>query len=441
MAGGYYHAEMRCYRQRRNQSNARLLSTMSRLYRQRNNLLNHTQVYNIIQGKCLIHLRYTFNPLQLQKRYCHILRHYREASGMTKEQLSASTGIAAGKIQDYECNVMALHYESAKRIAEALNIDCSLLMDEYTEFCKPGYGKRIRTIRIQSGLTQEEFSELLNFNRPNESTWEDELYNRRPNRESYQRIKQIATDVGLDIRKLIEDPDAYTDEYVVFVERDCGKKIRQIRFAHGVVTKVFADKLGCDPQTLEHWEIGCAKPLRKYFDSIKQAAQLVGIDLNKLNENPDYFISDYQGFIQADCGSKIKSIRMAYNCGLTQFGKLLGCTGEAVAQWEKNVCVPELKYYKRIEQAALDKDISIRRLNETPVLVRDEYKEFCNGDYGQTVKTLRQSCDMTQQAFAIMIGVSMSTISNWETQRVIPDREHYGKMKRIATQGVTTNDA
>ena len=258
---------------------------------------------------------------------------------MTREQLSAATGIPVGKIQDYECNNIALHYESASIIAYALNIKSSLLLDEYTEFCKPGYGKRIRTIRIQSNLTQEQFSERLGFTRSNESTWEDELNNRRPSRESYRQIKKMAIEVGLDVRKLIDDPDTYTDEYAVFIEHDCGKKIRQIRLAHGVVSEVFAKKLGCDRQTLAHWEIDCTRPLRKYFEPIKQAAAEVGIDLNRLNADPDYYVSDYQGFIQADCGRKIKSIRIACGCGLNQFGRILGCTGEAVARWEKNICV------------------------------------------------------------------------------------------------------
>ena len=31
--------------------------------------------------------------------------------------------------------------------------------DEYTSFCKPGYGKCIQIIRLQGGYTQEEFAE------------------------------------------------------------------------------------------------------------------------------------------------------------------------------------------------------------------------------------------------------------------------------------------
>ena len=361
---------------------------------------------------------------------------------MTREQLSAATGIPVGKIQDYECNNMALHYESASIIADALNIKSALLLDEYTEFCKPGYGKRIRTIRIQSGLTQEQFSERLGFTRSNESTWEDELNNRRPSRESYRQIKRMAIEAGFDVRKLIDDPDTYTDEYAVFIEHDCGKKIRQIRLAHGVVTKVFAEKIGCDWQTLEHWEIDRAKPLRKYYEPIKQAAREVGIDLDMLNVEPDYFVSDYQGFIQADCGRKIKSIRIACGCSLNQCGRILGCTGEAFARWEKNICVPELKYYKQIEQAANDNGLSIKSLNETPVLIKDEYKEFCESEFGEIVKAIRRNYHMKQIDFGRMIGVSLSTIGNWETRRVIPHREHFAKLKEIAARkGVNLYDA
>ena len=161
-----------------------------------------------------------------------------------------------------------------------------------------------------------------------------------------------------------------------------------------------------------------------------------------LNVEPDYFVSDYQGFIQADCGRKIKSIRIACGCGLNQFGRILGCTGEAVARWEKNICVPELKYYKQIEQAANDNGLSIKSLNETPVLIKDEYKEFCESEFGEVVKAIRRNYHMKQIDFGRMIGVSLSTIGNWETRSVIPDREHFAKLKEIAARkGVKLYDA
>ncbi len=133
---------------------------------------------------------------------------------------------------------------------------------------------------------------------------------------------------------------------------------------------------------------------------------------------------------------------MACNCGLNGFGRLIGCTGEAVARWEKNICVPELKYFKRIEQAAKDNGISIRSLNETPVLIRDEYKEFCDGEYEKIVKAIRYSYNLKQADFGKLMGVSLSTIGKWKSRRVVPDREHFGKLKEAAARkGVDIYDA
>ena len=142
---------------------------MPREERECDTLLNHTQTYHIIQGKCLIHLRYIFNPLSLKHDYYHVLKHYREARSFSREKLSAATGILPGMIMGYESRILNLHYDHAKVIANALNIDCSLSMDEYKNFCKPGYGKRIKTIRSQYGISQQEFADMIGCLRSTES--------------------------------------------------------------------------------------------------------------------------------------------------------------------------------------------------------------------------------------------------------------------------------
>ncbi len=102
----------------------------------------------------------------------------------------------------------------------------------------------------------------------------------------------------------------------------------------------FAISIGCDSETLEHWEIGWQKPLRKYFDAIKEIAIKVGIELQKLNDTPEYFGSQYQDFIGYECGKKVKSIRMAYGYTQDQLGQLVGCTGEAIGKWERELSAP-----------------------------------------------------------------------------------------------------
>lgn len=119
-----------------------------------------------------------------------LLSYYREIRDMSREELSAATGIAVGEILNYECRKQELYYEQAKRLADALNIDVSLLLDEYTRFTGPGYGKRIKEIRAKSGLSQSGFAQLMGLRRGNVSIWEIECH--RPSRKNYGLLMAVA---------------------------------------------------------------------------------------------------------------------------------------------------------------------------------------------------------------------------------------------------------
>ena len=188
----------------------------------------------------------------------------------------------------------------------------------------------------------------------------------------------------------------------------------------------------CYAETLDHWEIGWQKPLRKYFDAIKEIAIKVGIELQKLNDNPEYFGSQYQDFIGYECGKKVKSIRMAYGYTQDQLGQLVGCTGEAIGKWERELSAPDLNYFKSLEKIAHQAGITIVQLNENPELYIDDYKDFCKPGYGKILKHLRKQLGLRQVDFAEALGVSSASYRNWETERFIPMRENYNEIKKFA---------
>ena len=138
----------------------------------------------------MIHLEFklALNPLDESQAY--LLSYYREIRDMSREDLSAATGIPAGEIQNYECKKQELYYEQAKCFADVLNIDVSLLLDEYTMFTAPGYGKRIREIRAKTGLPQAGFAELIGSRRHTVSIWEIEYH--RPSRKNYAALMAVA---------------------------------------------------------------------------------------------------------------------------------------------------------------------------------------------------------------------------------------------------------
>ena len=369
------------------------------------------------------------------------LRYYRLLNNLSQEELGRAVGCTLQGIVNYEKGFLDLYYENAVKFAEIFGVHPEIFMDEYTRFCKPGYGERIRIIRNLHGLSQQEFADQIVCSRATVSVWEAEIKDHHPERAAFEKIRQLAGAAGVNMALLLKNPDLYTDEYTVFIKNDCGRKIRQIRLSHGLIQEDFAHMIGCNTQTLVNWETSITRPKRYYFEKLKTAANAVGINLALLNKDPDYCHGDYQGFIKADCSSKIKSIRMACGCGLKEFGRLLGCTGEAVSQWERGICLPDLKYFKMIERIAQESGIHISQLNENPETIRDDYREFCCGEYGATIRKIRRLYNMSQRDFASLVHTTASTVSNWETMRFIPDRKHYHRLRDVAAEkGVDISD-
>ena len=104
----------------------------------------------------------------------------------SKEELGALIGVLMGEIVNYEKRFQEIYYEQAEKLAEALNIDVELLLDDYTRFVSPGFGQRIKEIRASLGFTQQKYAELLGVGRCLISIWEIELH--RPSRKNYLKI-------------------------------------------------------------------------------------------------------------------------------------------------------------------------------------------------------------------------------------------------------------
>ena len=94
---------------------------------------------------------------------------------MSHQELTDKLGYKrAYGIVDLERGFNPIHYKDAVKIGEILEIDPEDLLNEYTQFCKPGYGTCIAKIREMYGMTQQEFSNLICVTRSRLSAWESE---------------------------------------------------------------------------------------------------------------------------------------------------------------------------------------------------------------------------------------------------------------------------
>ena len=103
------------------------------------------------------------------------------------------------RILNYEKGLNPIYYEEAVKLGEILNVAPEKLLDDYSRFCMPGYGNRIRTIRKLYGLSQVQFAKMTGRNRATISIWEKEIGGHHPNKEAYRRLLRLAEEKGVKI--------------------------------------------------------------------------------------------------------------------------------------------------------------------------------------------------------------------------------------------------
>ena len=366
------------------------------------------------------------------------LRYYRQVKQISQEELSSVLGHdSIWYVVNLEKGFNPIFYEDAVKIAPVLDIDPDDLLTEYTRFCKPGYGKRIKRIRYEYQLSQVEFADLVETRRHNVSLWECEYKNIHPEYGRFLHLKMLAEQKGLDFNKLIQDSEYCVDEYKRFIQADVPKKIRNIRAACGCFMGDFGRMLGLDSPAsiVSQWESGSRKPLRKTFYKLQEVAASVGIDMDKLNEDPDFYKDEYAEFVETDCGDKIRYIRLQYGVFMEQFAEMLGTSGNTISEWEAGNCVPMRNWFPEIKKAAEQKGIDLNVINGHPEIYKDPFTELIQKqDSEEWVRRIRKKCGLTIEAFARYVGVSRSTVWHWESHQKYgkPSRESFNKIVEVA---------
>ena len=369
------------------------------------------------------------------------LEFIRRQKGISRKELADKLEIAPGALFNLENGFNPIHFDDALKLGNALDVDPDIFIDESARFCAQGYGEKIRIIRRACNATQEEFSKMLGVTRSTLSCWEAEIGDYHPSSVFYYKLKEIAEEKDIDINRLNSEPESYIDDYELFLAGDYGKKIRYIRNAYGVTQTEFCNMIGyAGGASSCNWESMTEKPLRKAYNRIKFVAEAKGIDINKLNANPDYYKDEYSRFVEKNSGAKIRYIRLQYRAFTDDFGRMLGCSGNAVCTWERGQCIMGRQYYDALKKLAEAKGINLGELDNTPEVFQDDYDIFCVPGCGKKLRYIRNACGMSAEKYADKLGVSRETIFIWESERSQrgtirrPGRENFEKIKQMALE-------
>ena len=88
------------------------------------------------------------------------IKYYRLLNNLTQDELANKTSLDRITIIGYENNTLEQSLESLNKIANALNIDPSLLYDDYLKFISGDYNKKIKQFRKDLNLTQKRLADL-----------------------------------------------------------------------------------------------------------------------------------------------------------------------------------------------------------------------------------------------------------------------------------------
>lgn len=151
-----------------------------------NGIFNHTSLCEFHQGKLLLHLTIPFEEKPKTNLPSDNLKYYRQRKQMTTRQLAEKLDIVPSTVVMYENGKHPIPYDVAIKLADVLEIEASLLYDDFSHFLSVPYTEALKSVRTALGLSQKAFAERIGI--VPSYYYKIEEGNRRPSRKVYHQM-------------------------------------------------------------------------------------------------------------------------------------------------------------------------------------------------------------------------------------------------------------
>lgn len=155
-------------------------------YRICNDIFNHTSLCEFYQGRLLLHLTIPFEEKPKTNLPGDNLRYYRLRKRLTTRQLAEQIDVVPATILMFEQNKHPIPYDVANELSKALEVDASILYDDFADFLAAPYSEALKSIRLALGMSQKAFAEHIGV--IPSYYYKLESGHRRPSRKVYQRM-------------------------------------------------------------------------------------------------------------------------------------------------------------------------------------------------------------------------------------------------------------
>ena len=169
-----------------------------------NGIFNHTLLCEFHQGKLLLHLTIPFEEKPKTNLPSDNLKYYRQRKQMTTRQLAEKLDIVPSTVVMYENGKRPIPYDVAIKLADVLEIEATLLCDDFSRFLSVPYTEALKSVRTALRLSQKAFAERIGI--VPSYYYKIEEGNRRPSRKVYQKIYAALETTSLQTSLLGEHP-------------------------------------------------------------------------------------------------------------------------------------------------------------------------------------------------------------------------------------------
>ena len=145
----------------------------------------------------MLHLRYDFECCDNYNTTGKTLRYYRLYKGYSTRELADMVGVVPATITHYENDRNPIKYKTAVLLADILEIDRKLLLDDYTSFIDFPCNVLLQEVRSKLSLNQSQISEMIGVAQSAYSAWERSA--RTPRRQEYEKILPLIAKANIQI--------------------------------------------------------------------------------------------------------------------------------------------------------------------------------------------------------------------------------------------------
>ena len=145
----------------------------------------------------MLHLQYDFENSNNCDTAGKTLRYYRIHKGYTTRELANLVGVVPATITLYENDKNPIKYKTAVLLADILEIDRQLLLDDYTTFVDYPCNALLHEVRSKLSLNQSQMAQRIGIASNAYSAWERAT--RTPRRKEYEKILPLIKEANIKI--------------------------------------------------------------------------------------------------------------------------------------------------------------------------------------------------------------------------------------------------